>query len=228
MTDYRLRFPFTWLLSGGSGCGKTTMTLNFLRFHKEMTTNPFCENIIYCYNEWQDGYEKISQEGIVTDWVQDLPPMSVIKDKISSFKDVGGSILVIDDFGSQITTAHGDLFTVLSHHNNCSVLILTQNLFEKNPVFRTISLNCTYITVFKNPRDNKQINIFASQVKRGKKPDYIVDAFHDTTEKPYTYLFFDNHQQTKEVDRVRTRILPHEMAIKPMSRFEPKNNGKAK
>ena len=32
--DVRFKFPFAWLLAGGSGCGKTTKVLNFLRNHK--------------------------------------------------------------------------------------------------------------------------------------------------------------------------------------------------
>lgn len=219
MFDLRMRFPFSWLICGGSGCGKTTMTLNFLRSFREMTDNPNCKHVVYCYNEWQDAYEIMSQEGIVTEWVQGLMPMTDIKEKIVEYKNDGGCVLVIDDFGHLLTNAYGELFTVLSHHNNCSILLLTQNLFDKNPVFRTISLNATYISVFKNPRDSQQIVSFAKQIKPGHKK-FIVDSFREATKTPYSYLFFDTHQKTLEQLRIRSCILPREA---PMCAWIPNN-----
>lgn len=207
--DMRLRFPFSWYLSGASKSGKTTKVLNFLRSHKTMTDNPECENIIYCYKEWQDGFEKISDEGVVTEWIQGLPQMHELKEKLASHKDSGGCILVIDDFGSQISLPYVDLFTVISHHNRCCVLLLNQNLFSKNPAFREISLNSTYISVFKNPRDGQQIKVFARQVFPNKSK-FVEDSFEEATKLPHSYLFFDTHQERSDKLRVRSNILPHE------------------
>lgn len=206
MFDMRLRFPFSWLVTGGSGSGKTTMVLNFLRSHKLLTTNPLCENVIYCYNEWQTGFDVLVQEEIVTEWIKGLPTISELKDKIEPHRDTG-SILVIDDFGQHLNATYVELFTVLSHHANCSVILLTQNLFDKNPIFRQISLNSTYISIFKNPRDSQQIAAFARQIKPTNHK-FVVDSFIEATKVPYSYLFFDNHQETPDALRIRSRILP--------------------
>lgn len=215
--DLRLKFPFTWLVTGGSGSGKTTKVTNFLLSHKNITNNPNCSNVIYCYNEWQNGFNLLQEKNVVTDWHQGLPDMQTIKEKIEPHIS-DGSILVIDDFGQHLNATYVDLFTVLSHHNNCSVILLTQNLFAKNPIFRTISLNCKYISVFKNPRDNSQIASFARQVSPNKYKA-VIDSFHKATVKPYSYIFFDFHQETPTELRVRSRILPHEL---PMICWIPK------
>ena len=205
--DLRLKTPFSWLLAGGSGSGKTTKTLAFLNSHKLITDNPNCENIVYYYNQWQEQFDRV-QPGTVSKWVQGLPTLEQITEDTSAHKKTG-SIIVLDDFAHLMTKDIVELFTVYAHHGNCSVLLLTQNLFDKNPIFRQISLNCQYISIFKNPRDSLQISSFARQVNP-TKPKFIVDCYRHATKKPYSYLFFDNHQKTDDRLRVRSRILPHE------------------
>jgi hypothetical protein len=123
-----------------------------------------------------------------------------------------GSIIVIDDFAQQLNKDTIDIFSRISHHTNSVIILLTQNLFSKNPVFREISLNSTYIVLFKNPRDASQISTFARQFAPGKR--YIIDAFRDITSLPYSYVLFDHHQATDDEIRIRTRILPHEFPMK--------------
>lgn len=213
--DCRLRFPFTWILTGGSGCGKTTKVLNFLKYHDILTTNPHCTNIIYCYNEWQSQFDSVTG---VTRWYEGLPSMNEIIDMTEQQKTSSGTMLIIDDFGQHLNQSYGDLFTVKSHHRNCSVILLTQTLFDKNPVYRTISLNTIYLTVFKNPRDNNQITALAKQIGTTNAPA-VVKIYHEVTEEPYSYLFVDCHQTTKKNTKYRINILPQEA---PMRSFVPK------
>ena len=83
---------------------------------------------------------------------------------------------------------------------------MTQNLFSKNPVFRDISLNATYNIIFKNPRDSSQISHFARQYAPGKAK-MILDVYKKATQKPHTYLLFDNHQEMRDEVRIRSNIL---------------------
>lgn len=218
MSDLTFKTPFNWMVAGGSGCGKTTKVLNFLRSYKTITDNPKCENIIYYYNEWQPSYDSMSMEGIVTKWIQGVPTLDSIKEETYPHKDTG-SIVVIDDFAHTLKKDILELFTVYSHHGNCSTIFLSQNLFEKNPIFRQISLNCTYVSVFKNPRDRLQISSFARQINPSKSK-FIIDSYMEATKKPYSYIFFDNHQRTPDHLRIRSSILPHEL---PMSVWLPRS-----
>lgn len=89
---------------------------------------------------------------------------------------------------------------------NAVVLLLTQNIFQKNAKFRDVSLNATYVVIFKNPRDKTQISSFSRQFSPGNSK-YIVKAYEALTAKPHTYLLFDSHQQTDDQIRIRTNIL---------------------
>lgn len=218
MHDMRLKFPFTWLVCGGSGCGKTTHILNFLSNKLKLIDSSTDPMIVYYYNQWQPAFSEFEKRSIVNSWVSGAPSLSDITERITPYIS-RGSIVVIDDFAHKLTSDIIELFTVVSHHSNCGVILLSQNLFDKNPIFRQLSLNSTYISVFKNPRDAQQISAFARQL-RPQNFKFIVDSYHEATKKPYTYLFFDNHQRTFDMLRIRSNILPHES---PMTVWIPKN-----
>lgn len=210
MYDVSFKFPFSWCVCGGSGSGKTTHVLNFLTYKDELMSISDCRNVIYHYKEWQPLFDHFKTKNIVTDWVQGVPSLSEIKEKIEENGE-SGTLLIIDDFYHMLNQDIVEMFTVLAHHGNMSVILLAQSLFGvgKNNFYRTISLNSTYLTVFKNPRDNQQIATLARQL-RPNKWRWIVDAYYEATKKPYTYLFIDNHQKTCEELRIRSSILPNE------------------
>ncbi len=45
---------------------------------------------------------------------------------------------------------------------------MTHNIFEKGKYMRTISLNCSYLVVFNNLRDKKQIKYLGTQLFPGE------------------------------------------------------------
>ena len=182
-----------------------------------MTKIAECDNIVYFYKQWQPSYDDLDST-INVNWIEGAPTMETIRDLTLKHKDLGGSIVVIDDFMTALDKSLMELFTVYAHHGNCSTLFLSQNLFDKNPHFRTVSLNSTYISIFKNPRDQLQISSFARQVNP-TNPRFIIDSFNAATKAAYSYLFFDNHQKMDDNFRLRSRILPHEL---PMIIWMPK------
>jgi predicted kinase len=210
--DVSFKNPSSFILAGASQSGKTTFTLNILRNIDVMFEKPSCkENIIYFYNQWQDGFESFKNENIVKEWIEKLPSTDDIIEKTLAHKE-SGSVIIIDDFAQQLNRDTIDIFTKLCHHTNSVIILLTQNLFSKNPVFREISLNATYIVLFKNPRDASQIITYARQFAPGRSK-YIVDAFREATRKPYSYMLFDLHQSTPDSIRVRSNVLPHEFPM---------------
>jgi len=101
-----------------------------------------------------------------------------------------------------------NLFIRHGHHLNISLCILVQNLFYNgNKFFRSISLQCNYIILCKNPRNAQQVTILASQISPGNTK-YIQEAYFDATKKPYGYLFFDLSQQCSDDLRTPTNIFP--------------------
>ena len=213
MFDLRYRTPSSFLLAGPSSCGKTSYVGEMLRNIDTLFVDPrIKQNVVYFYNEWQALYDELAKENIVTHWESDTPSLERIRSLVHPFKHKGGSIIVIDDRSQSINDDVLQLYTVFSHHWSVVVILLCQNIFNRNPRFRELSLSSTYIFLYKNPRDSSQITYFARQFAPGRN-SYIVEAFRDATEEPFGYLLFDNHQQTPNILRVRSKALPHEQPM---------------
>ena len=89
-----------------------------------------------------------------------------------------------------------NLFTN-GRHLNLSIVFVSQNLFYNGKKCRTISLNSTYIVVFKNPRDQSQIRHLACQMFPSK-PKFPQVAYEEETKDPYRYLFLDFHPNLQD------------------------------
>ena len=101
------------------------------------------------------------------------------------------------------------LFTKGSHHCNLSVIYVVQNLFHQAKESRTISLNSQYIVLFNNPRDRSRILHLAKQMYPGQTR-FMVKAYTDATNKPFSYLFVDLKPNCPEENRLRSNIFPGE------------------
>ena len=210
--DFRFRTPSSFLLAGASKSGKTTFTLNLLRNIEALFSNPECRhNVVYFYKEDQEAFDMFKEENIVRLWINRLPTSENI-DQLTAGYERSGSVVVIDDFDLKVNGDIADIFRTKCHHKNCVVILLTQNIFCQKQFFREISLNCTYLVMFKNPRDASQINCLAKQVAPGAVAA-LVATFKKATRRPHSYLLFDTDQSTPEWQRVKSRVLPHELPM---------------
>ena len=149
--------PFTSLISGATGCGKTYFVKTLL---ESQCIQPQIEMLIYCYGQYQPLFDIIRKN-----WLLKNKQISFIKgvpknmDQILQSNFEIPKLLIIDDLMNEVARdpAVSNIFTKGSHHLNTSIMLLTQNLFQKGPEFRTMSLNSHYMIVFKNPRDRSQI-----------------------------------------------------------------------
>ncbi|GFV28678.1 uncharacterized protein TNCV_3986281 [Trichonephila clavipes] len=89
-------------------------------------------------------------------------------------------LLIIDDLMNSLTNDIAQMFTVGSHHNNFSIIFITQNLFPRIRVARDISLNVHYIILFRNNRDQSQIACFGRQVFPDRSK-FFMDAYKKAT-----------------------------------------------
>jgi hypothetical protein len=217
MCDLRFKNGSSIILGGVSQSGKTSLTLNILRNIDDLVVDPKCkQNILFFYHQWQDLYEGFKKENIVKEWVNHLPSEEDVRNKTLIYKNRGGSIIVLDDFAQELNKDVVIIFSILAHHTNSIVILLTQNIFSKNKVFRDISLNGTYVILFKNPRDSSQVVNFAKQFAPGCIK-YVIDSYKDATKVAYSYLLFDLHQSTPEHLRVRSSI------FMPICSYMPKS-----
>ena len=189
--------PFTCMIAGSTGCGKSVFVERLI-MNKHAMIHPVPEDIIMCYSLWQPGYDRLKQRGVK--FVQGLPSSE-------EWNDERSRLIIIDDLMSEINERVTSLFTKESHHLNLSVILIVQNVFGKNKELRTISLNCHYLVLFKNPRDKAQIIHLGKQMYPGRL-DFVTEAFNSATEQPHGYLLLDFKQNTPENLRLRTHIFP--------------------
>ena len=71
-----------------------------------------------------------------------------------------------------------------------------------------MSLNASYLVIFKNPRDKSEIMFLGQQFC--PKSNYLQESYRDATARPHGYLVLDFKQDTPENLRVRTSVLPDE------------------
>ncbi|KAJ1130945.1 hypothetical protein NDU88_009289 [Pleurodeles waltl] len=118
-------------------------------------------------------------------------------------------------------------FTQYSHHRNLSICYIVQNLFYKGKSSRSITLNASYLVLFKNPRDKLQISIIAKQMYPGNT-QFFMDAFNDATAKPHGYLLVDLKPNTFEDYRLRAGIIPPDFPVAYTPKTVSKNYKKNK
>ena len=192
-----MKHPFTCLVSGPTGSGKTSLVKAII---EEKVINPFPKNILWLYAADQPLYK--GMKGV--EFHRGIP--DDIEDRFNPKEE---NLLIIDDL---MTQCHSDermtrLFSVGSSHKNLSVIFIVHNLFHQGKEMRNISLNTHYIILFKNPRDSQQISTLARQMYPGNS-HFLIEAYQDATKKAHEYLFIYLKPKTKDQLRIRTGILP--------------------
>lgn len=211
--DLRFPNPCSFILAGPTQCGKTTFALNLLRHADQLFQQPSCQqNVVYFYREEQPAYTMFAEEQLVHKWFRHLPSAQEIDDLTEAHLETG-SIIIIDDFQEHLTPDTVEIFTNKCHHRNVVIILLAQNIFCPRPGFRTISLNSTFVLLFKNPRDASQIICFAKQFASGSV-SWLIEAYREATRNAHSYLLFDTHQLRLDWLRVRSNVLPHELPMK--------------
>ena len=190
--DPSLQHPFTCVVAGPTGCGKS-------RFLREMIAGkhifPFPDEIVWCYGTTAPPPDPLPNARYVRGlWVE--PEGGSVK-----------TLIVVDDLMSECADDKrlSDLFTRGSHHDNCSVIFVVQNLFVQGREMRSITENCHYMAIFKNPRDASSVTRLAAQMYPGRT-GFMTDAYSQATEEAYGYLFIDLKQDAHTEARLRTNI----------------------
>ena len=214
---FKLRHPFSMLVAGPEGAEKVFLK-QLLSLKWFIMTNP-PERIVWFYGRHQpDLFRSLTQEIPCIEFYEGLPTnIEVMFDRSKR------NICIIDDLmqsasGNQLVE---NLFTN-GRHLNLSVVFVSQNLFYAGKKCRTISLNSTYIVVFKNPRDQSQIRHLACQMFPSK-PKFLQAAYEEETKDPYRYLFLDFHPNSPEFARVRGNIFPCDLLEDPCCLYLPKD-----
>ena len=214
--SFKFKHPFTCMIAGPTQSGKTTILQKFLSECDNGLVEPKPDCIYYCYSRWQKAYDDIRKNRNFSNsghksliyFQEGLPDIG----QFNSFKN---NILILDDLMGECGKDKNilNIFTTDSHHMNISVIFLTQNIFSQERYSRTISLNCQYLILTKNPRDKLQLIILAKQMFPASTK-FFAEAYEDAvTKKNFGYLLIDLNQITNDENRVQTGIFNNEERI---------------
>uniref|UniRef100_A0A158P4L7 AAA+ ATPase domain-containing protein n=2 Tax=Tetranychus urticae TaxID=32264 RepID=A0A158P4L7_TETUR len=192
-----LKHPFTMLIAGPTGSGKTHFIRDMINKASQICDPP-PKSVTYLYGEYQKMFN--SMPGVK--FIEGLQ-----EEVIKGLGGVDPEWLVIDDLMSEAANQSfvSDLFTKGSHHRNISVILITQNFFMKGKETRNISLNSQYVVCFKNPRDKSIVTNIGRQMFPTKIKKFAA-VYEDATQEPYSYLFIDLKPDTQEKTRLLTNI----------------------
>lgn len=199
--NLQFKHPFNALISGPSQCGKTTILRKILENHKE-TINGVGHDIlkvVWCYGKWQCYYEK-SLNNVEIKYINDVPTEEDVE---------GWDIIVLDDLMHKIEKSPyiSVLFTAGTHHDKQSVIVLTQNFYNKGEISNTLRKNAHYVMLFKDPGDSSQVRTMSWRMFP-ENPKYLLSAYRLATAQPHGYLLIDRTQSTDDDCRLRARIIP--------------------
>ena len=157
---------------------------------------------MYCYGVWQPAFENMKKYALFR---KGVPSES----DISQLADGPPCLIVLDDLMDAVVKSEEvqSLFIRGSHHLNITVIYVNQNLFHQGKCARTISLNCHYLVLFKNPRDFSQIQLLSRQIGLGKT---LVEAYRDCMLEKYNYLVVDLSPHSSSNRMLYGHIFPEE------------------
>ena len=195
MTYHTWLAPFTCVISGPTGSGKTVFVQRLIEQAKTIITPP-PDRILYCYGSYQEAFSKMEN----VEFKEGLP-------SLDEFDGRQHSLVIIDDLMHETNEVVSKLFTKGSHHTNTSVVYITQNIFSQNKESRNIALNTQYLVLFKNVRDKLQITYLARQMYPSNQK-HLIEAYTDATSEPFSYLFIDLKPNVDEKLRLKACIFP--------------------
>lgn len=193
-----LKHPFTMIVSGPTGCGKTFWIRKLVN-----QVNQYCKpvptKITYFYGEYQSIFETFNN----VEFIRGLPD-----DILDRFDGTSPEWIIIDDLmiESASSKAISEMFTKGSHHRNLSIILIVQNFFMRGNESRNITLNAQYLVLFKNPRDQSLATNIARQMFPLKLKKFQT-IYQDATRDPFSYLFIDLKPDTPQEIRLMKNIL---------------------
>ena len=205
-STFQFKHPFTCLLAGPTGSGKTVLLRRLLAQYKILFTRLPADamqkklRVLWLHGQSQPLHKVKIHRNVDVTYLEGFPD----DQKLDS---VLPHLIVIDDLMNELGKNQdmANLFTKGSHHWNISVVFVVQNLFHQAPVMRTLSLNSHYMLLMKNTRDRSQIRVLAAQMFPGNT-SFLVKAYEDATKDPFSYIRIDHTPDTPDHLRVQAQL----------------------
>lgn len=199
--DLRLKTPARILISGGSCCGKTSLIEKLLINHRNCFDKPF-EEICWSYAEHADDkalfHRLKNQLDIPVQFHKGFPEEEILKNNLFSKPRGAHKCLVLDDLFCQPKTSKSllDIFSVLSHHQNITCILVCQNLSGNTPsqkaCLSTLLRSASYLVVFSSRRSIPVVQYIGKTFYPGESHKVLHPfKYLLNTKEPHKYLVFD-------------------------------------
>lgn len=191
--------------------GKSTFVYQLLKHTDGAFTKPI-KAIYYCYSVYQPLFADMKKAIPHMTFYEGLPTKTELE--TWHMNEPREKILVIDDLmiESAKSKAVVDIYCKYAHHFKFFCFLICQNAFCPGREFRTISLNTHYFFLFKNNRDELQIQTLGRQIFPGQIK-YFMDAYKKATAEKYRYLLVDLSPHSDSLYKLRTNVLPGQLMI---------------
>ena len=212
--DLRLKSPFTAIVSGPTGAGKTQLVSKLIENALDVCVNPPIQ-IFYCFGANQEKFSELQANSSIP--IEFTEGLIDIESRVPS--DNQHRWIVVDDLMEEVTKKPEmrALFTKHSHHKKLSVFFIVQNLHHSG--IREISLNSQYMFVFKSPRDLAQIGYIGRQMAPSNS-QIVTRSYADATRTPFNFLLLDFTQETPEEIRVLGNFLSDDDVNRPLTVYK--------
>jgi hypothetical protein len=200
--DTRLDFPCSIIICGQPSSGKSHLCLSLVEKRDTVFKFPV-EAVVFVYQNWQKEFDSINEKDPNVTFTPDLFSIDSIVKKQPELK----WLVIIDDHIISIESNPkasqfvAEFFIHRATHQNCLPVFITHNLFSKS--VRIMSLNCSYLILFKAIRDKSQISVLGNQLGCGS---FLRNALDSATEQKFGYLLIDVTRNTPECLRFRNFI----------------------
>ena len=197
------------MVIGPTNCGKTYWINRLLE--NDMFTQPVA-SILYCYGVYQDFYYQMRDNPSIRaplHFHKGLP----LQEDIDNLYNGEFHIIVLDDLMEKIVKSieMQELFTKYCHHRNMTAIMVSQNVFQKGPNARTISLNTHIHVLFANKRDEAQVSILVHQLFCSKMKKKFLFMYDEHMKQCHAYLVRDCTPQYTSKIKVHADIFPGQL-----------------
>ena len=161
---------------------------------------PAPKSTLYCFGEYNTSVPYIESLGVQTHFG---PPDDTLINSLNK-----PALVILDDLLLNLEEKWiNEVFTKKSHHNNFSIVLVTQNLFDK--IIKVPRLNSMYIILTRAPNSLLSIRNLGTMLFP-KELAFFLDAYKQATKKQYEYLLIDLHPSSNPILKLQSNIFPNE------------------
>ena len=193
------KVPSTIILTGSSGCGKSTLIERML-CNEGVFSEPISEiRWVYAKHTFDEHrFKRLSNCAVAPiDFVEGYPDELIASNKLFTVSKSAHKVLVIEDILTHMKRIDSlfQLFTVLSHHQNITVLVSTQSLggftaSQKN-CLNVLLRNTGYLILFPGRRTISTAKTIALQYFCGESYK-LLDVVREVLKAPkHRYIVID-------------------------------------